>query len=276
MSVPTVISSDKLSKYDTVQEQSPKQTIPLKELTHIENRLTSVLSPRGFECHPFKIGWYNEQVAPCFRLPYHDDTLSFVIISTPSMFEKAFIPFLATVDDLKIKQDPLDQCMVQCFTPVKEEFPGISIETIHDFEMTPNKRPKILVQTAGHIAGAVRLYQRKDLTSDPWDPMKKVFGVCLHPHYGGWFALRGVITYTSLHCPELPRQQPRDILTTEADVIELLQRYNDHWQDWSFRDIIPVKEKYSQEQREYFSTKPGDRQKLIEKYCNSLKINAKA
>ena len=42
-------------------------------------------------------------------------------------------------------------------------------EYILDYELHPNHRPKVLVQTAGHVAGAVRYYQRSDLTDDPWD-----------------------------------------------------------------------------------------------------------
>ncbi|XP_071547578.1 cyanocobalamin reductase / alkylcobalamin dealkylase-like isoform X3 [Panulirus ornatus] len=253
-----------------MEEQTNAQYINLGGLKEIQKRLACVLDPYGFEYHPLKIGWYNEQVAKCFQLPYHDETLAFVIISTPSMFEKAFIPFVCKLGQVKSNLDPLDQCMMQHFSAIKEEFSDVKIEAIHDFELTPSRRPKILVQTAGHVSGAVRYYQQKDLMSDPWDGKKKVFGVCLHPGYGGWFALRGVVIYSTIRCPSLSRQQPREILATEGDVVELLRLYNDHWQDWSFRDIIPVKERYSQEQKNYFSTQPGDRKKLIEKYCNSF------
>lgn len=185
------------------------EIIGLKELGEIRKRLSSVLSPCGFDSHPFKIGWYNEQVSNAFQLPYHEDTLSFIIISTPSMFEKAFIPFVSVVDCERTNMDPLDRCMKQHFSLIKEEFPNLDIQMIHDFELTPSRRPKILVQTAGHVSGAVRYYQRKDLTSDPWEPTKKVCGVCIHPNYGGWFALRGVAVFTTLQCPELPKEEPR-------------------------------------------------------------------
>ena len=39
---------------------------------------------------------------------------------------------------------------------------------IHDYELHPNHRPKVLVQTAGHVAGAVNFIQRSHLKSDPW------------------------------------------------------------------------------------------------------------
>jgi hypothetical protein len=30
------------------------------------------------------------------------------------------------------------------------------VHCLHDFQLEPNRRPKILVQTAGHVSGAVR------------------------------------------------------------------------------------------------------------------------
>lgn len=187
-------------------------SITLGELKEIEAALTSFLLPHGFECHPFKIGWYNEQVSKPFLLPYQEDTVAFIIISTPSMFEKAFVPFLASSDCLRTKQqDPVDQCMVKHFSAIKAEYPQWDVEIIHDFETTPNKRPKVLVQTAGHVSGAVRYYQRKDLESDPWSPEKKIYGVCLHPEFGGWFALRGVAIFTTVTCPDLQRKPPRSV-----------------------------------------------------------------
>ncbi|XP_050689319.1 cyanocobalamin reductase / alkylcobalamin dealkylase-like isoform X2 [Eriocheir sinensis] len=246
-------------------------SVTVEELREIEGGLTSLLEPHGFECHPFKIGWYNEQVSKPFVLPYHEDTVAFIIISTPSMFEKAFIPFLASADCLRAKQqDPVDQCMVRHFSAVKSNYPELDIETIHDFETTPNKRPRVLVQTAGHVSGAVRYYQRKDLLADPWSPEKKIYGVCLHPVFGGWFALRGVAIFKTLICPDLQKKLPREILATEQEVAELLRRYNEHWEDWSFRDVITPKERYSEEQKEYFATKPAERLALIEKLVASV------
>lgn len=192
-----------------MQDESATETICFNYLKELEEKLESLLSPYGFECHPFKIGWYNEEVANPFQLPYQKDTLAFVIISTPSMFEKAFVPFVSTMDCTRTNLDPVDKCMKHHFSLIKEEFSELDIETIHDFELTPTRRPKVLVQTAGHVSGAVRYYQRKDLTSDPWESKEKVFGVCLHPEYGGWFAIRGIAIFKSLQCPDVPKQQPR-------------------------------------------------------------------
>ena len=70
--------------------------LTLEELSDLSADLESLNDSRGFESHPFKVGWYNDSVGDKFQLPYSSDTLAFVIISQPSMFEKAFLPFVET------------------------------------------------------------------------------------------------------------------------------------------------------------------------------------
>ena len=48
-------------------------------------------------------------------------------------------------------------------------FPEKDVEIVHDFEIHHSKRPKVLVQNAGHVSGAVYYYQRNHIThDDPW------------------------------------------------------------------------------------------------------------
>ena len=58
--------------------------LTLEELASLAADLKSLNESRGFEAHPFKIGWYNQSVAEKFELPYSSETLAFVIISQPS------------------------------------------------------------------------------------------------------------------------------------------------------------------------------------------------
>ena len=66
-------------------------------------------------------------------------------------------------------------------------------------------------------------------------------------------------------CPDLERKQPTDIVPTTELRKELLERFNFRWKDWTFRDIIPAEKKYSDDQKEYFSTPPKDRRELIDR-----------
>lgn len=87
----------------------------------------------------------------------------------------------------------------------------------------------------------------------------------VHPKYGGWFGFRGVIILRNVLCSNLPRIQPLDVLHNDnAKKIELLTKFNFHWEDWSFRDVVTSRESYSEQQRSYFSAKPSERKQWIE------------
>ncbi|CAG0900032.1 unnamed protein product [Darwinula stevensoni] len=215
------------------------------------------------------MGWYNAAVGNPFKLPYVDDTLCAVVISKPDMFEKSVKPFI--FKSLKEHgnypshlKDPIDESTRQNLHHVTSEL-DIEVEIIQDFQLTPTRRPRVLVQTAGHVSGAVRYYQRCDILDDPWDPLKKVSGVCIHPRYGGWFALRAIIIFPML-CPDLKRKVPDDVIPNQEDRIRLLELFNWHWRDWRYRDVIPVQERYSEEQKTYLATKPSERFHMLNNY----------
>ncbi|XP_062353740.1 cyanocobalamin reductase / alkylcobalamin dealkylase [Cinclus cinclus] len=227
----------------------------------VAERLRSALGPLGLEAHAFKVGWYNAVLQPAFHLPYPDDTLAFVVLSTPSMFDKALKPFV-NKERLKIIRDPVDQCVSHHLSRVKEKFPDQRVDVMFDYEMLPSRKPRFLAQTAAHVAGAAYYYQRKDVKLDPWGK-KKIFGVCIHPKYGGWFAIRGLLLFPDIQVPLLEQPAPVDCVSTEEKRIELLEQFNLHWQDGRYRDIIEVKERYSEEQKAYFATPPAERFRLL-------------
>jgi len=182
------------------------------------------------------------------------------------MFEQLFLPYLAT-SYTPGQLDPLDQCLAEWFQSCKRLFPRWEIEAIQDFELYPTRRPKVLVQTAGHVAGAAYYYQRSDVPSpDPWTDKQKIFGVSVHPKYGGWFALRGILIFKDLLAPGLQPNEPVDCVQTREKRIELLEKFNFNWQDWSYRDVFEgdVEERYSKQQKLYFATEPSKRFELIE------------
>lgn len=93
-----------------------------------------------------------------------------------------------------------------------------------------------------------------------------MMGVCLHPKYGGWFGFRSVLIFKTLQYPLLPRITPTDLLNgDELLTIDVLKRFNDCWQDSTYRNVIPVTETYSILQQSYFQTLPKDRFSWLEK-----------
>ncbi|XP_045863823.1 cyanocobalamin reductase / alkylcobalamin dealkylase isoform X3 [Meles meles] len=86
-----------------------------------------------------------------------------------------------------------------------------------------------------------------------------ISGVCIHPRYGGWFAIRGVVLLPGIEVPDLQPTKPLDCVPERADRITLLEGFNFHWRDWTYRDAVTPQERYSEEQKAYFSTPPAQR-----------------
>ena len=186
------------------------------------------------------------------------------------MFDKLFKPYLANEWSKDRPNDPLHQCFRDYFSKLKMEvFANDEIDVIHDFEVHPSRRPKILIQTAGHVAGAAYYYQRSDVDpdSDPWPKSKKVYGISMHPRYGGWFALRTVLIFRNTEVPLLQQVTPPDCVPGSDMRVKLLEALNEHWQDWKYREIssLPILDRYSEEQKLYFGTLPKDRTPVIER-----------
>jgi methylmalonic aciduria homocystinuria type C protein len=90
-------------------------------------------------------------------------------------------------------------------------------------------------------------------------------GVCMHPIYGGWFAMRCAFIFKNVKLDEsFQRRFVEDPLNgDEKKIIELLRNFNDNWRDWTYRDAVNPKEKYSLLQQEYFDSAPNTRKDLI-------------
>ncbi|CAN8010041.1 unnamed protein product [Ixodes pacificus] len=243
------------------------------EIDRISTLLDEILTPLGIESHPFKIQWYNDRVPGAFKFQRHPDTLCFVSLSTPSTFEKAFLPFVLNDRNLTLK-DPFDQCMTACFARAIQAFPGESVELLQDFELHPNRRPKVIMQTAGHVSGAVHYYGCNDMEITESPPNKKLLGVCIHPKYGGWFAFRGVFIFGDVLVPDLEQRQPADVVQCEDVRRDLLRLFNFSWQNGRYRDVIHVDERYSARQQEYFRTVPSQRWELIEQWRNEARTRS--
>ncbi len=239
-------------------------------------RLRGELEGKGLEIHPFKLGWYNSIVDRPFCFSDDSaDTLAVCVVNTPSMFEQLFLPYLRSQYH-QGQLDPLDQCLSDFLKQVRRNLGESGVEIIQDFEMDGMRRPKVIMQSAGHVAGAAFYYQRGDVDPDPWDKRRKIYGVSMHPKYGGWFAFRAVLVFHGVLVPQLQRVEPVDCVPSRDGRVKLLEQFNFHWREWpGFRDSIEgeVVERYSKEQQEYFGTEPRLRFGLIEVLRCTLERN---
>lgn len=243
--------------------------VDVEAAEEVVRKLSASVEKKGLDVYPFKVGWYNAMVEKPYHFPLHEDTLAVLVISAPSMFEKLFLPFAMGEQFVTGKVDPLDECIREEMNRVASLFSRYKVEFIQDSELMPSRRPKVLVQTAAHVAGAAYYYQRKDVnTPQPWSEDCRVFGASVHPRYGGWFAMRGVLIFHGLLAPSLVQQAPVDCVSSQEKRIELLEKFNTTWQDFRYRDVMDsdVVERYSERQKMYFATEPWDRFELIQKW----------
>lgn len=112
------------------------------------------------------------------------------------------------------------------------------------------------MQTAGHVAGAAYYYKNAN---------PRALGVSIHPEYGGWFAFRAVLAFPAIQLDELQQTLPIDIVTQDKQW-QLLDSFTNDWRSFAYRDIVPVKAKYSPIQQKYFATVPADRFFLLENF----------
>lgn len=240
-----------------------------KQFEEINKLLNKHESSKGLEFYPFCTNWYNEQIDQRFCLQYPDNTLAFCIVSVPSFFKEQFIPFIREREFSKLS-DPLDQCLTNTLKSIKNSLTEYDIEIIHDFEVLPNRRPKLLVQTAGHVSGAAYYYQAKHVENPPWKNGKKIYGVSSHPVYGGWFSFRGAFIFKNVQVPYLKQKDPIDRFDNDQK-IKILDRFNFHWEDWTYRDVLTPRARYDEYQKKYFLTKPADRFQLIDEILEQEK-----
>jgi len=74
-----------------------------------------------------------------------------------------------------------------------------------------------------------------------------------------------VIIFRDVLAPELEQKSPPDIVPSDRLRIELLERFNFHWKDWTFRDIVPPRAKYCQELCDYLTAAPAERHSVVAK-----------
>ncbi|KAK0394652.1 hypothetical protein QR680_000858 [Steinernema hermaphroditum] len=228
----------------------------------------------GFECHPFRIGSYNNAVSSHFQLTYPADTMAVLVLNSPRMFDISFRRWLVSKaeggdhnDVAERVPNPIQEFIHSRLDAAKEALSYVSpftsaVDVIHDYEMTPNRRPKILMCTCGHIAGAAYHYKPEQDLTEP--PPQKMIGLSLHPRYGGNFAFRAVIILPDLPLPpDFKEPAPLKVLDTDTAVLKALDLFNNHWRDGRFRDAGEPEERYSKQQKDYFARPPAERWEVI-------------
>ncbi|KAK6051963.1 hypothetical protein COOONC_10532 [Cooperia oncophora] len=121
----------------------------------------------GFESYLFSVGEYNNAVGTPFKLPHDPDTVCVLIISTPNMFDVSFKRWIQTkfkeLGSLEAVSEavssPIQEFLQSRLEPVCEKFDSMNMdyELLHDHSLWPSRKPKILMQTCGHVAVVIKM-----------------------------------------------------------------------------------------------------------------------
>merc|ERR1712029_1099190 len=168
------------------------------------------------------------------------------------MFDRTFVPYLIRSSQ-QLSEDPLDDCMRETFDQMVDEIAHLvardDVDSHHSFDKGKNNKHTLSCQVAASVCRATRLYTKDDLDQEgkgiykslaeadglPAQEEAKIFPVCLHPRYGGWFSIRGVLIFKNILCETIPTSQVVQVLTSQSEIAHLLHLWNNHGMDWRYR-----------------------------------------
>lgn len=264
---------------DCLGINSPEKIWVEEDIQYLRATLESAFEPIGLEVHPFLVGWYNEKVSPKFQYELPKDTLAFVVISGPQMFEKCIIPYVkARFEECPDFQsdDLMNDSVKHACTIVASDlkFEGLETEVVYDFDLLPSRRPKVLVQTAAHVAGAVQyLHKDKlptDILEDRFTKKSNLNGVAIHPKHGGWYAIRGVMFFKNVQLAEdcVRRPEPVELFSDPNQIARVIELFAYEWQTNEWRDSHQGPGlKYSSDFITYLSMEPSNRWEFVKRRC---------
>mmetsp|Transcript_11432 Transcript_11432/g.42939 ORF Transcript_11432/g.42939 Transcript_11432/m.42939 type:complete len:390 (-) Transcript_11432:157-1326(-) len=234
------------------------------------------LEPLGLFIEPFLLKQYNSNVQPEFRIGtgtsgtlqaarasqkvVHGDTVCLMVGSNAKFCGEIMEKFAKNlpyelhtefqsspvhcITKYYLKQFKISQ-LYKCF--------GFNIETLHDFDMIQN-RPRLLVQSAGHVSGMAFYYRPQQYGFDP----ELKYGCSMHSTYAGWFGFRGAFILKDYICEDFEAKEPIDVFAGNKDEIQyMLELFNQFDARW--RDTVPTLLRYDPRQIEFFETEPSKR-----------------
>ena len=195
----------------------------------MNGQIRAKLMSYGLETHAFNISAYNKQVDDKFKVETQGkDNVVHLIVSRPEYFELAVIPHIQSD---AFTGDPVDSAVKAIVEPL---FPNQRI--IYDYDMTPNRLPVMLMQTAFHVAKAGVYYQQCDIDVEQLPEKlkkRKLMGCCIHPQFGGFFSIRAAVVTDSTD--QLTNSSSGDLDRLSTDhATQLLIELNTDWQKGLF------------------------------------------
>jgi len=237
---------------------------------------------------PFLVSWYNESRKAnaggkqCIDAP--DNAVAFAIYATPG--------YLETVAGYYRRQRPKSGFVDATTNDILEQLRTTLRPELDPFILNTDVPPYYHVQTMGSVAGVDQHVEPEELTGpemDEWreelgdrleesrDPkmwgtetsmLRKIFGVNVHPVYGGWYAYRALVVLRRGLAEGLKRPSPQQFLQP-AQARRIISEYNLRHAECIWRDLDeqthPPDRRYNTDEFLFFTeVQPGKRRRWLE------------
>lgn len=278
---PQGASSAEIASFSTVENF---------DIRGFQQALNAWLQLWQMECTPpWLVGWYNsvrdETAGGLQKIEADDDAIAFALISVPCYIDVVAEHYARSRPDSGFVDAATNEIMERLKQMLPAELGAILVNT----DVGP---PYYHVQSVGAIAGNDEHLEAEDIDDAEWcndlsdelqdsrdpkmwgdDPAmrRKIFGVNVHPKYGGWYSYRMLLILSGLKnsalADALVRPPQKKFLKPE-DAKRILYEYNlqhdlCHWRDGTAPH--PASCRYSPEEYFFFTeTKPAKRKQFLE------------
>lgn len=252
-------------------------------------------------CKPLLVGWYNdlrkESAGGSQLLDVPDDTLAFLVYNGPGYIDTVFEYFLETSQDESCHF--VDGATDAVLKGLSAQFSaGVGASTIN-LDKGP---PYFHAQSLGVVAGVGQHLDPSEIQDAAWHETvssqllsirspdmwgsdvavrQKIFGISMHPEFGGWFAYRGLLILHNVRASSLQRPTVVAAVTDEAEKKRILEEYNLRADDCFWRDLMrnghPAEHRYTPEEMYFFTDMNLNRRKhFLQMRADVLKLDPAA
>lgn len=239
---------------------------------------------------PFQVGWYNETrdvtAGGASRIDAPDGAIAFAVYSVPRYLDVIAEHFARERPDSNFVDHATNEIIERLRGQLMPELDAYIANT----DMGP---PYYHVQTVGAVAGVDQHLEAADIDDSEWledlssdlaecrdpkmwgtDPVtrRKVFGVNVHPIWGGWYGYRMLIVLRGISVERLSHELKRPEMMKFLEAAEakrILSEYNLRhelcvWRDLS-ADGHPADGRYSPDEYFFFMEQsPAKRKRYLE------------
>eukprot|EP00106_Octopus_bimaculoides_P015325 XP_014782767.1 PREDICTED: methylmalonic aciduria and homocystinuria type C protein homolog isoform X2 [Octopus bimaculoides] len=212
------------------------------------------------------VQWYNYLADAKYHLPYEKDTIAFTIIGRPDMFEKAFKTFVCNRTSKPLVD--IDYKFIMFYMKkIQQEYNNVDII----LRNVRGHHSNLNTNIAAHVTGVAYRYTQSDVLHYTWPKTKKPLEFAVHHKYGAWYTVPAVIVFRDFKLPSLLYPLPFDALPSHEHRRYVLQSLHNGTMEWRHASFMPGRQPFSEEAKQYFSSKFNQRISIVKKTKQSCK-----